>query len=1016
MASEWTTVAIPFIAGLDTKSATAVVSPEKLSVLENGVFTKQGNVAKRSGYEAVPQYAVAGEVDGTPRGLLSLNDELALATATGLYTRTGGLWDRRGSYLPAVCSVDEIAYANVNQYAADCAVVNGVLAVVWKYDIDSMWFQLYDATTRLPLCAVTALGNLGNSPGALAVGNTIFLTYANSATDSVDARVIRTSDLAGSMATTTTVVLASDLDGVDLLYTTATGGGSGFVAFFSDGTATLLAGIVMNKFNTAGVITGSTQVSLQVPRLCPEVAYSADSDHIGVCWVNDADDAVMYRRYAQATMAALEITQNASMGTVPTRSGLIPVPQDEFGSDFYVFCENPNLALHNTTVDIKRPGAAASITIRHSHVVSSGFQLSEQGCIILGHDSATGLQNGYYLYNTAGECCGAFEPATAADYQGGLHGLPHFSEGRMALHFARALSVDAYQAQYAQQGIKVLQFDDTQPLSAAEYSNSTYLSGCQLWAFDGDQPYEGGFHMFPDMTTAQPTALDTGGALETSKQYNYRVYYEWYNARGERVRSLPMQRSFNTALANVFASGTGRTQLVIPTLRHTLKSATHGRQAEVSIVVYRTVANASNVFFRVSSSDPAATGNNGYVANSFGADTVTFVDAMSDTDPTSATDLTTHERDYFSEAELFNAPIPGAAMLYATAERLYLAGGGVTRGTVLPSKLFRYGEQAQFATELEVRPTSDSITALGAVNEVVVAFTRDAVYGIGGAGPDNNGGSGEFQPQRITSDVGCTSAASVVMIPKGLLFKSAKGIYGLGQSFDVEYVGAAVEAFNANAVTAAHVLPDTNQVVFLCTGGNTLMFDYQYGQWGTFTNHQGSSAAVFGTDYAYLRTDGSVFIRAVDAATDGGAAYSMRVRTGRFRPADCQGYWRLRRFGILGEYHSPHDLRVSIFYNRELHARSVRTVAVNDVINSTLWGTDDTWGDSDYWGGSGGEPDYRWTMRPAVQKCSEVAFEFEDILTAAPGAAYELTELVLEWAPKGGIDRAPNPRRGYGTT
>jgi hypothetical protein len=446
-------------------------------------------------------------------------------------------------------------------------------------------------------------------------------------------------------------------------------------------------------------------------------------------------------------------------------------------------------------------------------------------------------------------------------------------------------------------------------------------------------------------------------------------------------------------------------QLRIPTIRHTLKSATYGRQAEVSIVVYRTEGNDSSVYYRVSSPDPSATGDNGYIANSFSANYVDFIDDMADAD------IVDNERDMFSLAELLAAPVPGCELVYATADRLYLAGGGVPKGSVLPSKQHEPGEMVECASELEVRPCTDSITALGSINETIVAFTRREAFLIGGAGFDNAGGGAPFGTGRVTSDVGCTDPGSVVMIPGGLLFKSSKGIYGMSQSFDVSYHGAPVEAFNANTVKAACVVPDTNQVIFLCDTGRTLMFDYHYGQWGAFTQHLGVDAVVVGDDYAYLRTDGVVYVRAPGTYTDAGAPVILKIRTGRFRADALQSQLLMKRFGILGEYKSPHSLKVRLYYDRNEYASSERTIDVNGVIDAGTWGSSATWGSDDFWGGSGGITDYRFVVRPKRTKFAQIAFEFEDVITEEAGASFELTELLLEVQPMDGIQNTSAARK-----
>lgn len=1001
MLDNWIKVAIPFVAGLETKAATAVVGPDKLAVLQNGVFTKQGAVAKRYGYTAVPDYTVAGLLDGEKRGVFDGNGALTLATSRRLNGRVGDLWESRGRYAAVTYRADEVSHANRNQSAADSATVNGVTAVVWKYATNSIYFQLFDAD-NVPLSAVIALATAtADYPSALAVGDNILLLYANTSTNNLIARVIRTADLAGSLATATTATVRSDLT-ADRLYSIAEGpDGTGLLTWVADNSASLEF-VCAAHVNAFGATSAATQISGDTTALPPAIAYNATTNTVCVTWAVTGGN-VEFREVTFGTLAGGAETDS----TVGTAGRVAVTPTDDdtsyaAGNNFCIATESTLGATDDlNVVTLITTGVVATTTVRHAHLASRGLTLAEQGCFVLGHESRTGLQNGYYLYAHDGYLIGAFEQVTALDRSSSPE-LPGLSGGVMTVGFQRGLDVDDFKTQFAHTGIRLLRFNDAGRVSTAKLGQTTYLSGCQLWAYDGNQPVEAGFHMFPDVTTADFAANDINNeSLITAKQYNYRFYYEWYNARGERCRSLPMQRSYTPT----FASGEGEITITLPTLRHTLKSATYGRQAEVSIVVYRTAGDSSNVFYRVSSPDPAVSGDNGYIANTFGADSVSWTDSMPDAS------LEDNERDMFSLSQLLSAPIPGPEVLYATQDRLYLAGGSVPRGSVLPSKQHLPGDMLECASENEVRPCTDHVVALGSINETVVAFTEREAFLLSGPGFDNAGGGQPFGTGRVTSDVGCTAPGSVVMVPGGLLFKSSKGIYGMGQDFSVEYLGAPVEAFNGQAITAASVIPDTNQVVFVCSDGDTLMFDYFYGQWGTFTQHRGVSGCVVGDDYAYLRNDGTVYVRAIGTYTDAGSPITMKVRTGRFRGDALQGQMMMRYFGILGEYKSPHSLTVRLYYDRNEFASHERTIDVTGTLNQATWGSSATWGSDQYWGGTGGIRDYRWLMRAKRNKFAQIAFEFEDSISGEAGASFELTELLLEVQPMDGIQNTSARRK-----
>jgi hypothetical protein len=997
----WEKVPVPFTGGLETKAATAVVPPDRLALLENGVFTKQGSVAKRAGYTSVPGYAAVGTLDGESRALLDGNGALTLATNRRLYSRVGGLWTSRGRYAPATFQAEEVAHGNLNQTEADSATANGVTAVVWKNGSSTaageVYFQLFNAE-NVPLCAVTEIadGVTVNYPNALAVGDNILLTYVDTAANDLKARVIRTADVAGSVATASTVTIRDDLTADHLYALAPASDGIGIVVWES------ASGVVVGLLDENAAITTSAVASTDATALIPAAAYNSRTSQVCVAWAVTAGN-VEFRVFDYGTLAAVTSETSSTVAT-SARVALCSTEDDTSyaaGKHFCVAVETTGASEDLNLVTLVTTGTVTTTVVRHAHLASGGFQLAEQGCFMLAHASRTGLQSAYYLYSHDGYLLGAFEHALAVA-RTTRRQLPSVGlvEGNkcLVLGFKRSLDVDDFQAQFAHLGLRLYRFDDASHVSTARLGNTTYLSGCQLWAYDGNQPVEAGFHMFPDVAASGDLVEDTGGTGTSAGQYSYRFYYEWYNARGERCRSLPMQRSITVAAGS-------EVDISIPTLRHTLKSATYGRQAEVSIVVYRTEVNSSAVFYRVSSPDPAASGDNGYVANSFTANAVNFTDDMTDAV------LVTKERDMFSLAELLNAPVPGPELLYATQDRLFLAGGGVPKGSVLPSKQHDPGEMVEVAPENEVRPCTERITALGSINEVVVAFTEREAHALGGPGFDNAGGGQPFGTGRITTDVGCADPGSVVMIPGGLLFKSSKGIYGMDQSFGVQYVGAPVERYNAQTVKAASVVPDTNQVLFVCDSGYTLMFDYFYGAWGTFSNHLGTDAAVVGDDYAYLRTDGTVFVRAPGTYTDDSAPVILKIRTGRFRADALQAQLEMPVFGILGEYKSPHQLKVRLYYDRNEYASSERTIDVDSIIDAGYWGSSSNWGSDDFWGGSGGITDYRFKVRPRRTKFSQIAFEFEDVITDEAGASFELTELLLKVRPMDGIQNTSAARK-----
>jgi hypothetical protein len=244
------------------------------------------------------------------------------------------------------------------------------------------------------------------------------------------------------------------------------------------------------------------------------------------------------------------------------------------------------------------------------------------------------------------------------------------------------------------------------------------------------------------------------------------------------------------------------------------------------------------------------------------------------------------------------------------------------------------------------------------------------------------------------------------------MFKSDKGIYQMGPDYQMRYIGAPVELFNGNDVISAEILPESNQVIFQSSAGRALVFDYFYNKWSTYKNHYAVSACTFaGDQYAWLRSDYTTMIRDTSVFTDAGSAYSMRVRTGKFNLGALQDYMKISRLGFLGEYLSPHRLRVGIIRDRDPGPYEEFYWEPDDVLEVSTWGGETLWGDAPYWGGSFGSTDYRYMHRPKLSKYEEIALEFTSIPTGDPGQCYSLTEIIFEVAKLPGQGRISAMRK-----
>jgi hypothetical protein len=564
---------------------------------------------------------------------------------------------------------------------------------------------------------------------------------------------------------------------------------------------------------------------------------------------------------------------------------------------------------------------------------------------------------------------------------------------------------------YSGRGIKEyeIKFEGAQADSMVQAGPSAYLGGGFIWQADGGAPVESGFHLFPANVTA--VAANNAKEIPDEGAYFYKVYYEWTNLNGERERS-----AFGAPVRVDLATGEDEVTLTIPTLSFTGKRDT---RRNVSIVVYRSGKDpvATDPFFRVSSPDPTATGDNGYLANDPTVDTVTFVDGYRNlaSDTGSGPVLVEQELDYKADAELDNIPPPACSVLTEGKDRIFMA-GFEDPNEVQYSKQRFAGSPVEFNDALKFSVPEDGgrITALAELNSRLIVFKRGRIYGVTGSGPNNlGGGQGFSRPALITTSVGCVDQRTVVMTPMGLMFQSVKGIYLLTQQLQVTYIGADVEAYNSQTFASAELKADDDQVIFLAESGRSLAFNYLFQQWSTFTGYSGVAGTVWDDTFVFVDASGRVSQESSSVWTDAGVPYKLQIETSWIKLRGLAGFMRCRRAMVTGEYRSPHRLTVGVSYDYEDDRRdytfdptvgNVGTTNLGDPVGGDL-------GDGNPLGSGTVAPEmesgvYQFRLHLPRQKCQAVKFRFSD-RPAANGTqseqAFELSELMLQVGGKNGM-------------
>lgn len=613
---------------------------------------------------------------------------------------------------------------------------------------------------------------------------------------------------------------------------------------------------------------------------------------------------------------------------------------------------------------------------------------------------------------------------------------------------------------YSQTGVNLMSITfGSETLNSAEIGSNLNLSGGFLYSYDGNTINEQNFHIFPENieTTAvadpTPTGDTTSGSAvltnltsvvgivvgmnvtgtgvpantlvlavgsttvtmnknatgdhssETltftgnvaAQQYYYQVVYQWTDAQGNVFNSAP---SIPTTITP--SSGHSSVKVFVPTCRITYKSG-------VKILIYRWSAGQQSYYQITSITAPTI--------SSTTSDSVTYVDINSD------------------------SQIIGNSLIYTTGGVVENVGGPAFTAVALfdtrlwgidaedKNKLW-YSKQVIEATPVEmsdlftffISPNAGASQNTGPLecifpmDDKLILYKANALYYINGTGPDNLGSNSQYsEPIFITSTVGSVNQKSIVLVPAcpvwtpggmamtsgGLIFESDKGIWILTRDLQTYYIGAPVEAANTSVVTSAVTVPETTQVRFTLDNGTALMFDYYYGQWGTFTSLSAVSSTIYQDLHTYISPLGNVSQETPGVYLDNGSPVLTGFTTGWFNFASLQGFQRFIGFYFLGDYISPHKLYITVAYNYSSSPTQSLTITPNNFSSSAT----SPFGDQPAPFGSPLNIE-QWKIHAKIQKCQSFQISMEEFydpsMGGSPGAGLTLSGLNLIVLPKRG--------------
>lgn len=432
-------------------------------------------------------------------------------------------------------------------------------------------------------------------------------------------------------------------------------------------------------------------------------------------------------------------------------------------------------------------------------------------------------------------------------------------------------------------------------------------------------------------------------------------------------------------------------KLSIPTLRVTSKTG-------VTIVIYRTEADGT-IFYRVNTVTQP-------INNDPTIDSVEYIDTTPDAI------ILDHPQLYITGGVVENiaAPPHDISTIYRNREIVVPSENPLTwwySQQVIPGSPVEFSDS--FVNNIDQR--GGDITAVGVLDEKLIFFKDTHIFYTVGDGPAPNGTNNDFlTPQLISTETGSNNQKSIIMMPFGLMFQSPKGIYLLARNLETLYIGAEVEAFNSATVTSAKLMETVNQVRFTLDTGVALVYDYEFKQWSVFTNHAAVDSCIFENKFTYLQSNGIVMQETPNIYTDNGNFIKLKLVTSWLSFAQLQGFQRVYKALILGDYISPHRLHVQVSHDFNPNFTQEDYIDAGTILAQDTYGSDAYYGADYVYGSPTGYPRYQWRINFERQKCETIQLLIEDMQSINIGQGLSLSAIAFEVGAKKGLDKLGAPQ------
>ena len=989
-----TLVPVDIVAGLDTKNDPKLTPA--LTDLQNGRYTVGSQISKRLGYTALSQN-ISGTTDllSSGDGLTSFQDELLEFSGSKLYSYSSSVnrWTDKGGFQSVKVDSDDVIRNTSEAKNQDSCIASGLQLFAWEQysattgALEGVYASVFDSVTGAIFQAATLIDATAINPRCIRLGPNPTLCYLDTSSSPHHLKTVQVNInnpvVFNSANTVSSVVNPTNPIYDVAIYSDNINVGNGVFALNNSGTTRIDVGYLTTLGEVGTISRGfpgveniiSTNATDSITICADKVNTAlAAEERFYVAYASTGSSAGLKIKRFKALLA-VEATHTVE-GTA-TKIDNVSMIVTQAGDLQIIYTLNATNTydhlVKGAVYDISADSVATPAVIKRSvGLASKIWEYAGAKYFMVVHDSA--LQPTYFLCDTTGLISAKVLPGTsgALPTKTFLSSVDASATGVYKFGgLVRTRLISKNNDLYSLTGVSniTIDFTSVERFEAAELGGNLHIGGGFVAMYDSQQIVELGYHLYPENITA---AVNNSSGSLAAGTYLYQTIWRWTDAKGQDHRSAP-----SVAISAAPSGGSSTVTLTIPSLRLTQKT-------NVICEVYRTVTTG-RLLFKI-----------GSVANNTAADSVSFAD-------TSVTDanLVAFESLYTNGGIIENIAPPASLVLTNYKNRL------VCVSSENPKKLI-YSKKRQPLGPVEftdvfsiVLNKATRITALSEFDQKLIIFEPNQIFYITGNGPTATGSQDDFSPpQIITGDVGCSNTNSLVLMPLGLMFQSNKGIYLLNRSLETVYIGADVEAYNDLTITSAELIQNENQIRYLTSDGRCLIYDYFYGKWSTWTNHSGNGATIWNANgnYVYLRSDGRIFEQSATSYKDDNDPIEMSITTSWVKTNGIQGFQRIRRAFVLGDFKSTHTLQLEIGHDYQTYFNEKHLFNQTNDLEILEYGDSTPYGTEGFFGTSSGVADgvYQFRAHCKKQKCQSVRFRISDVEEANPGEAYSISSLMLE--------------------